>query len=156
MNRCATNNQDVSVEPGSATRLLYVSRRIVWGAVIATAIVSLPALISGLASPVLMPTLLSIACTVVAIELALRFRTSWNGEWSVSSSAMCSGFVADGYDRAIDGIEAQVRPEIEQKYAAERNRSGLIKRWLLKRRIEREISHRVAERAARISSDSLF
>jgi hypothetical protein len=66
------------------------------------------------------------------------------------------GFVADGYDRAIAGVEVEIRPMVEQKYADEWNASGLIKRWLLLRRIEREIGELVAERAKHISPDSLF
>lgn len=75
---------------------------------------------------------------------------------TASSGATLCGFVADGYERAIDGIEAEVRPEIEQKYGAEWNASGLFRRWFLLRRIEREVAGCVAERSAHISSDSLF
>jgi hypothetical protein len=67
-----------------------------------------------------------------------------------------NGFVVDGYERAIDGIEAQIRPEIEEKYADEWNASGLIKRWILSRKIEKEIMLLVAERSKHISTDSLF
>ncbi len=35
------------------------------------------------------------------------------------------GFVADGYESAIADIEAEFRPEIEQKYADEWNASGV-------------------------------
>ena len=65
-------------------------------------------------------------------------------------------FVVDGYERALVGIEAEVRPEIESKYADEWNASGLLKRWFLQRRIEREIAERVAERSRHISPNSLF
>ncbi len=67
-----------------------------------------------------------------------------------------SGLVVDGYERAIDGIDAQVRLGIETEYANEWNASGLIRRWFLLRRIKREISERVAEQANNISQDSLF
>jgi hypothetical protein len=66
------------------------------------------------------------------------------------------GPVADGYERAIAGIEAEVRPVIEQKYADEWNTSGIVGRWFLLRRIEREIVDCVAERSADISPDSCF
>jgi hypothetical protein len=33
-------------------------------------------------------------------------------------------FVVDGYKRGIGGIEAEVRPEVEQMYADEWNASG--------------------------------
>lgn len=67
-----------------------------------------------------------------------------------------SDFVADGYERVINGIEAEVRLEVEQKYADEWNASGLIKRWFMLRRIEQEIAEGVAERSQHISPESLF
>ena len=67
-----------------------------------------------------------------------------------------NGFVVDGYDRALAGIEAAIRPTIEEKYAEEWRMSGLIKRWILRRRIEREISKQVAQASKQISPDSLF
>ena len=66
------------------------------------------------------------------------------------------GFVVDGYDRALAGIEAAIRPTIEEKYAEEWRMSGLITRWILRRRIEREISKQVAQASKHISHDSLF
>jgi hypothetical protein len=67
-----------------------------------------------------------------------------------------SGFVVDGYKRAIDGIVAEIRSEIEEKYADEWKASGLIKRWKLSRKIEKEITIRVAERSKHVSPDALF
>ena len=75
---------------------------------------------------------------------------------SRSPESYSTDFVADGYERALDGVEADVRPEIERKYADEWNAAGLVKRWFLLRRIEREISERVAERSQHISPTSLF
>jgi hypothetical protein len=69
---------------------------------------------------------------------------------------LSNGCVVDGYDRAIDGIEAEIRPEIEEKYTDQWNASGLIKRWILSRKIENEIMVLVAERAKHISPDALF
>ena len=66
------------------------------------------------------------------------------------------GFVADGYQRALAGIEATIRPKVEEKYAEDWRNSGLIKRWILGRRIEREISEHVAQASEHISPDSLF
>ena len=74
----------------------------------------------------------------------------------IKRSDKASNFVAVGYERALDGIEAIVRPEIEQKYADEWNVSGVFKRWFLRRQIEREIAECVSQRSANISSDSLF
>jgi hypothetical protein len=67
-----------------------------------------------------------------------------------------SGFVVDGYKRAIDGIESDIRPEIEEKYAAEWNAAGVIKRWILSRKIEKEIRYLAAKKASHISPDALF
>jgi|GEM_PF-6168061 len=59
-----------------------------------------------------------------------------------------SNIVADGYERAFDGIEAEVRLQIEDKYASQWNSSGLVKRWFLLRKIDREVMDCVAERLA--------
>ena len=67
-----------------------------------------------------------------------------------------NNFVADGYERALERIEADVRREIEGKYADEWNASGLVKRWFLLRRIDREIAEGVAERSQHISPTSMF
>ena len=67
-----------------------------------------------------------------------------------------NGFVKDGYDRALAGIEATIRSKVKNKYAEESQKSGLIKRWILRRRIEREISEQVAQASEHISPDSHF
>lgn len=67
-----------------------------------------------------------------------------------------SDFLADGSARLLDGIEADARSEIERKHAAEWNASGIFRRWILLRRMEREIADLVAERTAHVSPDSLF
>jgi len=70
--------------------------------------------------------------------------------------ANTTAIVADGYQRSLDGIEAEIRPKIEQKYADEWNASGPIRRWHLSRKINKEISALVAERSKHISLSSLF
>jgi hypothetical protein len=72
------------------------------------------------------------------------------------SRSTSSSFVDDGYERALAGIEAEVRPVVESRYASELKVAGLVKRWFLKRRMEREITEAVAARAETISPDSLF
>lgn len=67
-----------------------------------------------------------------------------------------SGFVDNGFERLLDAIEAEVRPEIEQKYADEWNACNIFQRWFLLERIEREIADIVSERTAHVSPDSLF
>jgi hypothetical protein len=75
---------------------------------------------------------------------------------SVNRGDKSSDFVADGFERLLAAIEAEVRPEIEQRYADEWNASGIFRRWFLLRRIEREIADRVRERSTHISPDSRF
>ncbi len=69
---------------------------------------------------------------------------------------LSNGFVVDGYERALHGIESEVRQEIEQKYTDEWNASGLIKRWMLSRRIENEIRILVSERSKQLSPEALY
>ena len=66
------------------------------------------------------------------------------------------GFVEDGFERARDGVEAEIRPEIEQLYAEQFQSLGRLGRWLLRHQIERQITLLVDERTRQISSDSLF
>jgi len=75
---------------------------------------------------------------------------------STNFRSATSGFVADGHQHALDGIEAEVRRKIEQKYADELNASGFVQRWILMQKIEREIAASVAEHSAHISPESLF
>ena len=93
---------------------------------------------------------------LVVLPFVLLIRHVMRTSRSSESHSESTDFVADGYERALDGIEADVRPEIERKYADQWNASGLVKRWFLLRRIEREISDRVAERSQHISPTSLF
>ena len=67
-----------------------------------------------------------------------------------------SSFVADGYERALDGIEQEVRYHVEQEYAETWNSAGLLQRWRIHKEMEREIAKRVAKQSAHISPSSLF
>ena len=67
-----------------------------------------------------------------------------------------NGFVEDGYQRTLAGFEAAIRPKVEEKYAQDWQNSGLVKRWILRRSIEREISEQVAQASEYISRNSLF
>lgn len=67
-----------------------------------------------------------------------------------------TGIVADGALRQLKAIEAEVRPAIEEKYAEEWNRSGLLTRWFLLKEIEREFAKAVAEKSKDISPYSLY
>jgi hypothetical protein len=66
------------------------------------------------------------------------------------------GFVVDGYARAIDGVTAEIRSEIEHKYADQWNSSGFIKRWFLMRRMNKETAALAAERSKHISPDACY
>ena len=65
-------------------------------------------------------------------------------------------FVLDGHSRAMKAIEAEVRSEIEQKYAEEWNGSGYMHRWFLLRTIDREVAARIQERIAEAPPDGLY
>jgi hypothetical protein len=67
-----------------------------------------------------------------------------------------TGFVSDGFERVLNGIELEVRAEVEAKYADEWKASRLLKRWLLRQRMKREIAACVIQRSAHISEKSLF
>jgi hypothetical protein len=64
-----------------------------------------------------------------------------------------SGFVADGQERAWAALEPKVRAEVESEYAEEWNSSGLVRRRLLLRKIEKEIARRLEDLAP---SDALY
>lgn len=67
-----------------------------------------------------------------------------------------SSIVENGYDRAWAAIEAEVRREVEARYAPEWTTFGLLQRWRLRRRMKREIKEHVRERMNQISACSLF
>ena len=67
-----------------------------------------------------------------------------------------SAFVADGYGRVLQGIEFEVRSEIEAKYANELMATGIIKRWFIRQKMEREIAECLAVRTGNISPDALY
>jgi len=67
-----------------------------------------------------------------------------------------SSIVADGYERLYRAVEAEVRPWVEQAYTETWNRSGILKRLSLQRKMEQEIATLVAQRCDHISAESLF
>jgi len=75
---------------------------------------------------------------------------------SRSASVQTSGIIVGGHSRAINAIEAQVRCEVQQKYAEQWKTAGLLRRWLLQRTIKREIAQQVVNRTQHISADSMF
>ena len=66
------------------------------------------------------------------------------------------GFVEGGFRRLCAGIDAQVRPEVKARYAGALAAAGLLRRWRIRREIEREVARLVAERTAKVSEQSLF
>ena len=73
-------------------------------------------------------------------------------------SVVCgnSGVVNDGFERAVDGIEAEIRADVMTEYLQEWNHAGFLGRLLLRRKIERETKRRSAEKIKMISPESLF
>jgi len=55
--------------------------------------------------------------------------------------------VVDGCARAFAALEPKIRAEVAAAYAARLEQAGIWARLRLKRRMEREIKNRVAERA---------
>lgn len=53
--------------------------------------------------------------------------------------------VADGCGRARKAVAPGVRAEVERAYAEQLRTAGWLARWLLRRRIDREVARRVAE-----------
>ena len=67
-----------------------------------------------------------------------------------------SDFVANGRQNALKGIDADVRPAIEARYADEWKRAGYVRRWFLRRKINREVTARIAERQNEAPADALY
>jgi hypothetical protein len=66
------------------------------------------------------------------------------------------GFVEDGYARAIQGFEIEVRADVEAKYASQWEQCGFFQRWRLRGEMEQEIARLVADREKSISPTALF
>ncbi|MEE8169953.1 MAG: hypothetical protein V3T70_05340 [Phycisphaerae bacterium] len=62
-------------------------------------------------------------------------------------------FVADGGDRLIRASIARIRSEVAERYAEELEQAGILRRWRLRRRIEREIRRELEHLAP---PDALF
>lgn len=71
---------------------------------------------------------------------------------------MLDKFLADGFERACDAIEKQVRVEVMAEYCDQLASVRFWQRALLNLTIERDIKHRMAERikANAISRESLY
>ena len=67
-----------------------------------------------------------------------------------------SGFVAGGMQNLVRGVEVDVRRIVEAKYADEWNSSGLLRRWRLQRKMNREIAALVTELMPNVSPEALF
>jgi len=73
-----------------------------------------------------------------------------------SGSSMPAGIVAGGYANLAKGYESESRRIVEAKYAEQWNASGLLQRWWLQRKMNREIAELVAETMPNVSQESLF
>ena len=67
-----------------------------------------------------------------------------------------SDFVVNGRQNALKGIEAEVRPEIEARYADEWKRAWYVRRWILRRKINHEVAARIAERQHEAPAEALY
>ena len=56
-------------------------------------------------------------------------------------------FVADGYGRARDAIEPEIRAEVEREFAKRLQTASFLKRWRLRREMAAEIKRRIHARA---------
>lgn len=74
----------------------------------------------------------------------------------LSDKESAAGFVEDGYARAIEGMETEIRATVEAKYASQLEQCGFFQRSRLRSEIEKEITGLVAERARSISPEALF
>ena len=62
-----------------------------------------------------------------------------------------TGIVASGHQRVREALAQEIRPLVEAKYARGLAEAGLLRRWLLRRRIAREIRREVERRCGRYS-----
>ena len=67
-----------------------------------------------------------------------------------------SAFVADGYDRLVDGVESEARRIVEAKYSAQWNSSGIFARWRLQRKMKAEIADLADKMMPDVSSEAQF
>ena len=67
-----------------------------------------------------------------------------------------SGFIVGGYANLVTGYESESRRIVEDKYAEEWNASGLLHRFFLQRKMDREIAVLVAESMPKVSQEALF
>ncbi|OYP37681.1 hypothetical protein [Rhodopirellula sp. MGV] len=65
-------------------------------------------------------------------------------------------FLPDGFERLIEGVEAEIRLEVEQKYAGQLEGCRFVKRWLLLRQIRHEVAELARQRTESVSPQSLF
>ena len=67
-----------------------------------------------------------------------------------------SGFIVGGYANLVKGYDSEQRRIVEDKYAAEWNASGLLRRFFLQRKMNREIAKLVADEMSNVSQEALF
>jgi hypothetical protein len=73
-----------------------------------------------------------------------------------SGSSMQPGIVAGGKANLMKGYQSEARRFVEAKYAEQWNASGLLQRWWLQRKMEREIAERIAQSMPNVSQEALF
>ena len=93
---------------------------------------------------------------MIVSERAIQTAWQRKAEGQPTGAAGASGIVADGNRRLAQGIEAEVRREVEAKYADEWNGSGLWNRWRLQKKIDKEVADILSRRLSNVSPESLF
>ena len=61
----------------------------------------------------------------------------------MSSDLKRSAFMVDGYERARTAMELEVRREFESRFSEQWAAARIIRRWLLRRKINAEIERRL-------------
>jgi len=73
-----------------------------------------------------------------------------------SGSGIQPGIVAGGKANLVKGYESESRRIVEAKYAEQWNASGLLQRWWLQRKMEREIAELIAQSMPNVTHEALF
>ena len=63
------------------------------------------------------------------------------------------GVVHGGHRRLVKAIKPAIREQVESEFSEQWNSAGLIRRWFLRRRIDKEIAKRIA---AKVDKNSLY
>ena len=66
-------------------------------------------------------------------------------------------FLVDGGERARKALREQIAPDVEAEFAVQLEHAGFLRRYFLRRRMEREIERRVIAEASKTAPpDALY